>query len=203
MTWLLRFSRHAALILTAAAIIVLLFASIKPATVLAPAAISPEIQASWNALRSLEDFGGEREGNYCPVLFGGVSVRPERMVLVQFRRAESEMRRSRFVADILNKHDGGRLYAAMDMTTGTAYITDLFIGLDRRLQLATLFHEVRGHWELRLSDLQMKSVLCPGTDEQDTHCISVEILHGCRRLRGLTTERVYEIMLASGPMLPE
>jgi len=81
------------------------------------------------------------------------------------------------------------------------FLTDSYCSLSRREKHAVLYHEVRGHWELRLTDKQMLAVLCPGAAVDDTHCISLAIMRGCPSLRGRTTEEVYRIAFDAGPFI--
>lgn len=192
---------HTAAVLLAAALFVVLASVLWPGTVLAPEDPDPAEQASYEIAVALDEFGASREGNYCSIFLGGPSVRPDRAVLIQVRHAEAEVRRSPYVSDVFREYGKGRLHAWMDMPTGTMYITNYYLALSRRERFAVQFHEVRGHWELRLSDTQMQAVLCPDNNSDDTHCITREVLRGCPSLKGKTTEQVYKIAIAAGPFL--
>jgi hypothetical protein len=201
MSGLRKFLAHAAGVFIGAALLIGLIAVLAPTTVLAPAEVDFAAEAASEFAVALEEFGMSREGNYCPILMGGTSVRPDRAVLVRVRHAESVIRQSPYVAMVFAEFGNGRLYAWMEMSTGTLYITNHYLALSRQQRLATLFHEVRGHWELRLSDEQMQVVLCPNSDREDTSCITRQIIRGCPTLRGRTTEQVYRLVLTVGPLI--
>ena len=188
-------------VILAAVLCVLLAAIVCPHKVIAPAAPNAATIAEWDCAVALEAFGAVTPRNHCTILFGGVSVRPDRAVLVRIRHVEGEVRFYPRDAALKDERRITSSYAWIDMSNGLIFITDRYNALSRRARMATLFHEVRGHWELRLSDAQMQGVLCPPGSGEDTHCITSAILRGCPTVIGKTTEQVYRIALSVGPFL--
>ena len=187
----------------AGALLVALVATLAPQTVEAPTELDPAVRAKLDVPLALEEFGTPGPGNYCPIFFGGPSVRPDRAILLLIFHAETQIRRCPRVADVLREQGVGRLYAWVESASGTMFITNFYRELPYREQLAVIFHEVRGHWELRLTDVQMQAVLCQNAVRDDTHCITYAILQGCPTLKGATTEHAYKIALAAGPLITD
>jgi hypothetical protein len=183
---------------------VLLSAVLWPASVQSAAAPDLELQASYDLATALDMFGAQKESNYCPILFGGTLVRPDRAVILRVRHAEKERSRDLEVRSILDGAKAQQLYAWVDIPRWALFLTDRYAKLAPVEQLALLFHEVRGHWELRLSDKQMLAALYPGMqDDENTHLISIAISNGCPSLRGRTTDEVYRMVLEAGPFLDQ
>lgn len=191
--------------ISATTLLIFVIAMTFPATTVADRSPLGEVIASAETVAALQTFGTDTEGNHCPILFGGISVRPDEVVRLRVRDGERDSKWDPGVRSTIVEYSRrGDLIAWVDYERWALFLTHHYYALARRVKLAVLFHEVRGHWELRLSDRQMLSVLSPNdVDSENTHLISLAILSGCQALRGLTTEDVYRVLLKIGPLAVE
>lgn len=147
-----------------------------------------EPESDWMTLisQSQQRFGTRRPGNHCPAMFGVESMRAD---LVKAIAVERERNRNSTAFGGLAV-PGVQLYAWAETEPPRIFLTSRIGVLSPATRLAMLFHEVRGHIELRYSDAAMQSVLCPGSLGADTHCITLQIERGCPTLLGLTPDNV-------------
>jgi hypothetical protein len=182
------------LVAVAVAILVLAYGEVSP-----PAhSIAKAPAEDWSVwiVESQSRFGGRHPSNYCPAMFGPEVVRPDLVVRVEVLQSRNE---AHLIREELLRQQGLQLFAWAESDPPRVFLTQRALDLPSTWRLALLFHEVRGHIELRYTDDSMKSVLCPTSPNEDTHCITAQIVAGCPTLRGLSSDEVLRRMGITPP----